>query len=88
MIALAVVMIVRVVYLWLIIVFSPLITIAVALQRGDKIGGKIEGVLSNVLKPTQIIRLIFLPVIATFGLSISIIFLSLLKTLPLIESDV
>lgn len=88
LIALAVVMIVRVVYLWLIIVFSPLITIAVALQRGDKIGGKIEGVLSNVLKPTQIISLIFLPVIATFGLSISIIFLSLLKTLPLIESDV
>ena len=88
LIALAVVMVIRVVYLWLIIVFSPLITIAVALQWGEWISWKIEGVLSNVLKPTQIISLIFLPVIAVFWLSISIIFLSLLKNLPLIEQKV
>lgn len=88
LIALAVVMIIRVVYLWLIIAFAPLITIAVSLQRGDKMSNKIDGVLKNVLKPTQIISLVFLPVIATFWLSISIIFLSLLKNLPLIEWDI
>lgn len=88
LITFAVVMVIRVVYLWLIIAFSPLITIAVALQRGDKIWSKIEWVLSNVLKPAQIVSLVFLPVIATFWLSISIIFLSLLKNLPLIENKV
>lgn len=88
LIALAVVMVIRVVYLRLIIAFSPLITIAIALQRWEGIWSKIEGVLSNVLKPTQIVSLIFLPVIAVFWLSISIIFLSLLKSLPLIEENV
>jgi hypothetical protein len=86
LIAFAVVMIVRVVYLWLIIAFSPLITIAVALKRGDKLEGKIDDMVTKIFKPTQIVSLIFLPVIATFGLSISIIFLSLLKNLPLIEN--
>lgn len=88
LIAFAVVMIIRVVYLWLIIAFSPLITIAIALQRGESLSGKIQGVLSNIFKPTQIISLIFLPVIAVFWLSISIVFLSLIKNLPLIEQNV
>lgn len=87
LIALGVVMVIRVVYLWLIIAFSPLITIAAVLKWWDKISWKIDGVLSNIFKPDQIVSLIFLPVIATFGLSISIIFLSLLQTLPLIERE-
>jgi len=88
LIALAVVMIVRVVYLWLIIVFSPIITIVVALQRSKDVDEKIDWIMKSIFKPTQIINLIFLPVIATFWLSISIVFLSLLKNLPLIEADV
>jgi hypothetical protein len=86
LITFAVVMIYRVIYLRLIIAFSPLITIAVALNRWEKLSSKIDDVVSHIFKPTQIVSLIFLPVIATFWLSISIIFLSLLKNLPLIEN--
>jgi hypothetical protein len=88
LIAFAVVMIIRVIYIWMIIIFSPLIVLVMSLERSENISGKIEGAVQNIFNVAEIVKLILLPAIVTFALSISIIFLTLLHNLPLIESSV
>lgn len=77
---LAIIMIMRVVILWLIITFSPLIWLAIAFDFQDLLKKANEKVSKE-----NILWLIFLPTVATFGISISIIFLSLLINLPKFE---
>lgn len=88
LIAFAVVMIIRVIYIWMIIIFSPLIVLVMTLERSETVSGKIDSAVKNMFNAAEVIKLILLPAIATFALSISIIFLTLLHHLPLIESDV
>ncbi len=80
---LAVILIMRVWYLWLIIAFSPFIVLSSikwwfwikALNwEGMKIGG-----IENKFNLTTVINLLFLPVIVTFVISLSIVFLSSLS---------
>jgi hypothetical protein len=88
LIAFAVVMIIRVIYLWMIIIFSPLIVLVMTLERWDEVSWKIDNSIKNMFNPAEVVKLILLPAITTFALSISIIFLTLLHNLPLIEADV
>lgn len=79
--ALAIIMVVRVVILWLVIVFAPILTLAVAFWLEEKLQW-----LSDKVSIKNIISLIFLPTFAAFGISISIVFLSLLSNIGTIES--
>lgn len=88
LIAFAVVMIIRVIYIWMIIIFSPLIVLVMTLERWESVWGKIDGAVKNIFNAAEVVKLILLPAITTFALSISIIFLTLLHNLPLIESEI
>jgi hypothetical protein len=77
---LAIVLIVRVGYLWIIIVGSPIIALLLAF---DKDGAVWWGdIIKNILSRKNILNLVFLPVVATFAVSISVVFLSLIQKAP------
>jgi hypothetical protein len=77
---LAIVLIVRVGYLWIIIVGSPIIALLLAF---DKDGAVWWGdIIKNILSLKNILNLVFLPVVATFAVSISVVFLSLIQKAP------
>lgn len=88
LIAFAVVMLIRVIYLWMIIIFSPMIVLVMTLERWDAVSWKIDSSIKNMFNVSEVVKLILLPAITTFALSISIIFLTLLHNLPLIEESV
>lgn len=78
---LCVVLVMRVGYLWLIIAFSPFIVLASvdklwikALEGGLKIGG-----MDEKFNLSSVISLLLLPVVVTFTMSLSIVFLSSLS---------
>lgn len=74
LIALVVVLIMRVAYLWVIIAFSPLIALGIAWDILPK-----DNALTKKFTLTSIISLILLPVVVTFALSLSVIMLSSLS---------
>lgn len=71
---LAVVMVMRVAFLWIIICFSPLIIMAIALSYN-----KIRG-FEKFLNIWNILSLIFLPTVVTFAMSIWVMFMTSLMT--------
>lgn len=79
LIALAVALVVRVVVLWWIIAFSPLLVLAYVFEF-KKVE---ESVQAFSLK--NVISLIFLPVFAVFAISMSVIFMTLISNITLIE---
>lgn len=87
LIAFAVVMLIRVIYLWMIIIFSPMIVLVMTLERWEAVSWKIDSSIKNMFNAAEVVKLILLPAITTFALSISIIFLTLLHNLPLIEES-
>lgn len=74
LIALVVVLIMRVAYLWVIIAFSPLIALGIAWDILPK-----DNPLTKKFTLKSILSLILLPVVVTFALSLSIIMLSALS---------
>jgi hypothetical protein len=77
---LAVVLIMRVGYLWLIIAFSPFIVLASIKGVWDKMKGGIKDeTLKKVFDIEKVISLLLLPVVVTFTISLSIVFLSSLS---------
>lgn len=72
--ALAIIMVARIWILWMIIAFIPIIIIDHVLLN-KKISGQIKA-----LDISNIIRIIFAPVLVVFGLSISLIFMSTLTS--------
>ena len=69
---LAVILIVRAVFLWMFIVVSPIIFLFTPIKNFEK-------VLWEKWKLTNLVSLIFLPVVVVFALSLSFVFLSYLK---------
>lgn len=82
LIILAVVLVIRVVYLWVIIAFSPLLVLAYVFEFKA-----IEKQFEWKFTKGNIISLIFLPVFAVFALSISLVFMGLLSNITLIEME-
>ncbi len=78
---LCIVLIMRVWYLWLIIAFSPFIILASVKDLGiKKIDGWFQlGDIKTKFNLTSVISLLLLPVIVTFTISLSIVFLSSLS---------
>lgn len=77
---LAIVLIMRVWYLWLIIAFSPFIVLASIKELwGWMKGGIKDETLKKVFDINNVISLLLLPVIVTFVISLSIVFLSSLS---------
>ena len=72
LLTLAVVLIVRAVFLWMFIVISPIIFLFTPIKSFEK-------VLWEKGKLTNLVSLIFLPVVVVFSLSLSFVFLSYLK---------
>jgi hypothetical protein len=83
LLALAIILIVRAVILWLIIVFSPFLVLVYTFDFKRTFGG--FGDEKTSLR--SVLGLIFLPVFAVFAISISIIFLTLMGRLELIEKN-
>lgn len=71
----AIIMIMRVAYLWLIIAASPILVLLFI----NKKEGSAPSALKDVIDLKNILSLIFLPVIATFAISMSVVFLSLIQ---------
>lgn len=69
---LAIILIVRAVFLWMFIVISPLVFLFTPIKHFEK-------VLWEKWKLTNLVSLIFLPVVVVFALSLSFVFLSYLK---------
>jgi hypothetical protein len=78
--ALAVVLIMRVVVLWVVIAFSPFLIVMYVFDYQVPGVGK-KGSMGNIL------GLIFLPVFATFAISISALFLTLIWRIDLIQNN-
>lgn len=78
--ALAVVLIMRVVILWVVIAFSPFLIVMYVFDYQVPGVGK-KGSMGNIL------GLIFLPVFATFAISISALFLTLIWRIDLIQNN-
>lgn len=76
----AIVMIIRVVIIRVLIVFAPLLVLAFVFGFEEKLKSIHAG-----MSIPNIMSLFFLPTFAVFGVSISIVFLSLLVNLPKIE---
>lgn len=81
LLALALALVVRVVFLWLIIAFSPILVLAYVFDFG-----KINEINKGKFKIGTVIWLIFLPVFAVFSVSISVIFLTVLGNIDMIET--
>ncbi len=79
---LAAVMVIRTIVLWLVIAFSPLLVLAYSFKFSRE---KIENLEWWKFSLNNIVWLIFLPVFAVFALSISVVFLSLLSNVTLLE---
>ena len=82
LIAFAVVMIIRVVVLWLVIAFSPLLAMAYVYDFK-----KITEVSDGKFTFQNILNLLMMPVLGMFALSISIVFLSVLNNVDFIQSE-
>ena len=76
LLVLCVVLIIRIAVLWIFIAFSPVLVLIEALEL--KIGGDAGKKLGNY-SISSALSMIFLPVMATFAISISIVFLSVLS---------
>ena len=72
LLTLAVILIVRAVFLWMFIIISPIIFLFTPIKSFEK-------VLWEKGKLTNLVSLIFLPVVVVFALSLSFVFLSYLK---------
>ena len=72
LLTLAVILIVRAVFLWMFIIISPIIFLFTPIKSFEK-------VLWEKWKLTNLVSLIFLPVVVVFALSLSFVFLSYLK---------
>lgn len=73
----AVIMIMRVAYLWLIIATSPILVLLFVNKKEDSVWWW-EAV-KELVNLKNILNLIFLPVIGTFAISLSVVFLSLIQ---------
>ena len=82
LLALAIVLVIRVVFLWMIIAFSPLLVMAYVFEFKG-----LETMNEWKFKIWTIVWLIFLPVFAVFALSISVVFLSILWHVTFYEVD-
>ncbi len=77
---LAITLIMRVWYLWIIIAFSPFIALASVDWLWSKIKDKMDNkVLKKAFDYKNVISLLLLPVVVTFAISLSIVFLSSLS---------
>jgi hypothetical protein len=83
--ALCVILIVRVVILWVIIAFSPALSLMLIFGKKDQEFGKIMG--GNLTNITDILSLIFLPVFAVFAISMSLVFLTLITRQDFIQGQ-
>lgn len=79
----AVVMIIRVVVLWLVIAFSPILAMAYVYDFE-----KITKVSGDKFTWQSILNLLMMPVLGVFALSISIVFLSVLNNVDFVQSQV
>ena len=82
--ALAVVLVVRAVFLWIIIAFSPLLTLMYVYKFSSESMKLNGGNLSNV---SEVLWLIFMPVFVMFAVSLSLIFLNLIARPELIDPN-
>lgn len=83
LIALAVALLIRVVFLWAFIAFVPLLILAYVFEFKQ-----IDSAMWWKFSMWTVVWLIFLPVFAVFALSVSILFLTLLQNISFIEDKV
>lgn len=86
LIFLAIVLLLRIAYIWLYIVLSPFIVLAKAFE--DKVWWAITDAIGDMFKPGQILKTIFAPVIVVFALSIGLLFMTVLSQWLANTSDV
>lgn len=84
--ALAVVLVIRAVLLWLLIAFSPFLTLLIIYKfSGSESMGKVGG--GSLTDIKDILWLIFMPIFVVFAISLSLIFLNLIAQPDLISES-